>query len=242
MPRRPFIRKQKKKHHGTNFWDREYTKPDHLALSDEPGEDFLKFTRYLTRHRPDLLRPSTTALDLGCGNGRHLKYLLDTYRMSVVGYDSSSAAIAAAEQLCGATRADLRVRSIAEPLPLPDDSCDLVLDMMTSHFLPENGRKRLRDESLRVLKPGGMLLIKTFLRDEDLHTTRLLQEHPGPEPNTYIHPVIGVPEFVYSEAELREHLEPYFTIERIYRSHKHRSRGKARKRRTITVYATYEPT
>jgi hypothetical protein len=42
---------------------------------------------------------------------------------------------------------------------------------------------------------------------------------------------------VYFETELREFLEPSFTIEKVYRSHKHISRGRARKRRTITVYA-----
>ena len=237
MPRRPFIRKQKKKRHGTNFWDREYTSPEHLALSTAPSEDFLKFLRYCERHHPGAMQARTTALDLGCGNGRQLKYLIDTYQLPVIGYDISSAAITQAKALCAHGTADLAVRSIADPLPIPDHSCGLVLDMMTSHFLRTQERSRLKDEIVRVLQPGGLLLMKTFLRDEDLHTKRLLQDYPGPEPYSYIHPVIGVPEYVYSEADLREFLETDFTIHRVYRSHRHRSRGKARKRRTITVYA-----
>lgn len=238
MPRRPFIRKQKKKHHGTNFWDREYTKPDHLALSTAPSEDFLKFLRFLSRHHADLLHRDAVALDMGCGNGRQLAHLQRTFHMFVHGLDTSATAITQAKQLCpDPQRTDLQVRSIADPLPLPDDSCDLVLDMMTSHFLLQKARARLLEETLRVLKPGGFLLMKTFLRDEDRHTTRLLREYPGPEAFTYIHPVMGVPEYAYSEQELRDHLEPHFTIERIYRSHKHTYKGKARKRRTVTVYA-----
>lgn len=238
MPKRPFIRKQKRKHHGTNFWDHEYTNPEHLALSTEPGDDFLKFTRFAERHHPHVVQKGSQALDLGCGNGRHVRYLQETYGMAIVGFDTSAAAVAQAKQLCNTDQAtNLAVRSIAEPLPLPDASCSIVLDMMTSHFLSSNERRRLRSEILRVLQPGGLLLMKTFLRDDDLHTSRLLKEHPGKEPHTYIHPVIGVPEFVYSEVELREYLEPSLIIKRIYRSHKHKFKGRARKRRTITIYA-----
>jgi hypothetical protein len=79
--------------------------------------------------------------------------------------------------------------------------------------------------------------MKTHLGDGDLHTKRLLAEVPAKEPQTYIHPVMGVPEHVYFEEDLRAFLEPTFSIEKVYRSHKHVSRGRARKRRTITVYA-----
>jgi hypothetical protein len=48
---------------------------------------------------------------------------------------------------------------------------------------------------------------------------------------------MGVAEFVYSEEELIEFLSEKFIIRKIYRSHRHISKGKASKRRTITVYA-----
>ncbi|MEZ4200794.1 MAG: hypothetical protein R3B69_04440 [Candidatus Paceibacterota bacterium] len=79
--------------------------------------------------------------------------------------------------------------------------------------------------------------MKTFLRDGDLHTKRLLETVPGKEPNTYIHPVIGVPEHVYGEEELTDWLGKRFTVHKVYRSHKHISQGKANKRRTVSVYA-----
>jgi len=237
MPKRPFKRQQKKKRHGANFWDHEYTNPENLALSNEPGEDFLKFTRYLSRHHPDHLTADNVALDLGCGNGRHLQYLAHNYDMKTIGFDISRAAIKQAKLVLPPEHHQLEVRSIAEPLPIADNTCSLIFDMMTSHFLSAVDRARVKEEIVRVATPGALLLCKTFLRDGDLHTKRLLTEHPGPEENTYIHPTIGVPEYVYSEAELRAYLEPEFTILRVYRSHKHRFRGRARKRRTITIYA-----
>ena len=239
MPKRPFKRQQKKKRHGANFWDHEYSNPEHLALSSEPGEDFLKFTRFLERHHPYHLQPEHTALDLGCGNGRHLRYLAERYGQQTIGFDISHAAIKQAKAVLDNSRHQLAVRSIAESLPIEDEQCLLILDMMTSHFLLKKERERLKTEIMRVAVPGAFLLMKTFLRDDDLHTKRLLAEYPGPEENTYIHPTIGVPEYVYSEEELREFLEPEFTIHKTYRSHKHRFRGRARKRRTITVYAEY---
>ncbi len=83
--------------------------------------------------------------------------------------------------------------------------------------------------------------MKTFLSDGDLHTKRLLAENPGEEANSYIHPVIGVQEYVYSEEELYAFLSEKFIVHKSYPSHKHVSRGKARKRRTITMYAQKDP-
>jgi ubiquinone/menaquinone biosynthesis C-methylase UbiE len=109
--------------------------------------------------------------------------------------------------------------------------------MMTSHFLDKDGRKRLRDEIFRVLEPGGFFFMKTFLKDEDGHTARLLKEHPGEEPGSYIHPVMGVAEYVYSEEELLAFLSEKFIIRKVYRSHRHALKGGTGKRRTISVYA-----
>lgn len=242
MAKRPFIRKQKRKRHGTAFWDQEYTNAENLQLSTEPSEDLEKFTRWLGRQKNVAqLERDAHVLDLGCGNGRNLVFLAHDFHVHGVGYDSSSAAIAQARELSQDLPITYEVRSIAEPIPLADDSQDLVLDMMSSHFLSATDRQQLRDEIHRVLKPGGWCFLKTFLLDGDKHSERLLKDYPGGEPGTYIHPVIGVPEHVYDETELREFLEERFLIHKIYRSHKHVSKGKARKRRTISLYLQKDP-
>jgi len=109
--------------------------------------------------------------------------------------------------------------------------------MMTSHFLNREEREKLRDELFRVLTQGGYFFMKTFLKDEDLHTARLLKDYPGTEMGSYIHPIMGVPEYVYSEEELVAFLSEKFIVRKIYRSHKHVFHGQARKRRTISIYA-----
>ncbi len=243
MPFKPnFTHKKKRKQHGATFWDAEYKNPSHLKLSTNPSADLEKFTRWLIREKhTDCLSPSASVLDVGCGNGRNLIYLSRTFGTPGVGYDISRSAIAEANLASQGLPLQYTARSIAGPLKLPDTSQDLVLDMMTSHFLTSAEREQLRDEIFRVLKPGGFLFMKTFLKDADLHSKRLLEEHPGQELGTYIHPIMGVPEYVYDEAGLVDFLREQFTIHKIYRSHKHAFRGQARKRRTITIYAEKSP-
>ncbi len=239
MPKRPFIRKQKRRAHGATFWDIEYTSGGHLKLSDAPAEDFLKFLRWLERDTGrTLLNPTNSAIDFGCGNGRHLIHLAETYGMRGIGFDISGAAIKIARLASAQYELAFEARTIAGVFPsVEDESQILAIDMMSSHFLSNKERLLLREEIYRVLKPGGYFIMKTHLKDGDLHSRRLLAEAPAREEGTYIHPVMGVPEHVYGEEELLTFLGEQFTIEKVYRSHKHVSRGRARKRRTISVYA-----
>jgi SAM-dependent methyltransferase len=165
-----------------------------------------------------------------------LIFLAREFSIKGIGYDISTSAIDIA---IGASRGfdmTYAARSIAGTLDVPDNSQSLVLDMMTSHFLTKDERTVLRDEIYRVLMPGGFMFMKTFLADGDLHTRRLLIENPGSEPGAYIHPVIGVDEYVYHEDELVDFLKEKFIIHKIYKSHRHVLKGRARKRRTVSIY------
>lgn len=236
------VKNQKRKRHGTAFWDNEYTNAEHLALSEGESEDLAKFTRWLMRrHDTEHLSKGNSVVDLGCGNGRNLVYLSREFGVSGIGYDSSGSAIKEAKRLGSGLPLQFEIHSIANNIPLPDSSQSLALDMMSSHFLNKAERTQLRDEIFRVLRPGGFLFMKTFLRDEDLHTERLIQERPGEEDGSYIHPVIGVAEYAYFEEELIDFLSERFVVHKTYASHKHRSKGKARKRRTVSIYAEKDP-
>jgi len=84
----------KRKRSGQAFWDAEYKDGGHLALSMNPSEDLEKFVRWLEREEGrKVLNITSSVLDLGCGNGRNLIWLSETYGMRGVGYDISSEAV-----------------------------------------------------------------------------------------------------------------------------------------------------
>lgn len=220
-----------------DFWNREYKTSEHLTLSTAVSEDLEKFTRFLEReYKREFLNGYARVLDLGCGNGRNLIYLAEQYGMRGVGYDISDVAIAQARAASANLPIEYEARSIAEPLPQKDESVTVVLDMMTSHFLKAEERKTLKAEMLRVLRPGGWLFFKSFLADEDLNVKRLLRENPADEENAYIHPKMGVYEYVWTEEALHDFFAPEFEIHKVHKSHKHLRRGKPGKRRTLSAY------
>jgi SAM-dependent methyltransferase len=232
-----FIKKPKAKLVSSDFWNKEYKNKTHLALSTNPSEDLEKFTRYLERESGRaLLNPLSKVTDLGAGNGRNLVFLAKNFGLRGTGFDISAEAIKQAKELSQGLSLTYEVRSIADDLPIPDHSQNLVLDMMTSHFLNKDERTKLYSEIYRILKPGGWYFLKTFLSDEDRNVHRLLKESPAEERGSYIHPKIGVAEHSFYEDELVADLEPLFTIQKIYKSHKHIIKGKTGKRRTISLY------
>ncbi len=244
---RPWSRKKAKrqiresgrnKGRGGAFWNKEYKNKEHIVLSSNPSEDLVKFTRWLSRqHGGKYLNKTISILDLGCGNGRNLIYLAQQFGCHGVGFDISHEATAQATRLSNDLPLEYETRTIAGPIPLPDQSQTIVLDMMTSHFLKEAERKILIGEIARLLRPDGWLFFKTFLRDEDQHAERLLRENPAGEEGSYIHPIIGVSEHVFTEKEIYDFLGEYFIIHKTSKSHRHTRHGKAWKRRSISVYA-----
>lgn len=224
------------------FWNKEYKTSEHLALSIEASEDMRKFTRWIERgYKREFLNPRALVLDLGCGNGRNLIHLAREFGMRGLGYDISDVAIEQARTASVGLPIEYEARSIAEPLPQRDESVTFVLDMMTSHFLKKAERDALLAEIVRVLRPGGWLFFKSFLADEDIHTRRLLREHPADEEGAYIHPQLGVYEYAWTEDAMRAFFEPNFEIHKIEKSHKHIIRKHSGhiqpgKRRTMSVY------
>src|SRR4030095_12996983 len=97
------------------------------------------------------LRPQQTVLDLGCGEGPLLRYVLRR-DVRYIGVDFSAASLAAARQHFGATAAAF-VEADAGQMPLPAASCDVVLSHMALHIMTPV--EPVLFEVSRVLKPHG---------------------------------------------------------------------------------------
>jgi SAM-dependent methyltransferase len=99
-------------------------------------------------------------LDLGCGSGFATEGLVQAYPgMRWDGLDVSGPMLARAAQKPSLARVALR-HAAAEALPYADVSLDVVVSNFSWHwFAPTAGR-----EVLRVLRPGGWLLVCAPLR------------------------------------------------------------------------------
>jgi len=111
------------------------------------------------------IKAGDQVLDVGCGSGR-LTLAAQQWvgeNGEAVGIDPSPEMIEVARQ--NAKRAGSKVKfelGVAESLPFPDVSFDVVLNQLMLHHLPEDLKQRALAEMRRVLKPGGVCLIVDF--------------------------------------------------------------------------------
>ena len=109
-------------------------------------------------------RRGETALDVGCGNGRHADLLAD-HADRVVGVDASRGLLSVARDR--APDAHL-VQGDASGLPLADDAVDLAVYVATLHHLPTRElRRRSLDELARVFDADGTGLVSAWSTAHD---------------------------------------------------------------------------
>jgi SAM-dependent methyltransferase len=100
----------------------------------------------------------TSALDLGCGCGRVLRWLAEAVpRPRLHGGDISAEAIAWDREHLPFARFD--VNGPRPPLPHPEGAFDLVVAISVVTHLTESLQLEWLAELRRVLRPGGLLLI-----------------------------------------------------------------------------------
>jgi ubiquinone/menaquinone biosynthesis C-methylase UbiE len=107
-------------------------------------------------------------LDVGCGTGRFLDFVKQTWpRLPVVGVDMSEPYLAEARHhLRGRCWIKLLVAN-GEALPLRNASHDAVTSIFMFHELPPKVRRAVFREFARVLKPGGRLVVVDSLQMGD---------------------------------------------------------------------------
>lgn len=103
------------------------------------------------------LGPSATVLDVGCGNGRWSRYLID--RVGHIDAIDPSRSVLSAAGLVGGDRIRWSMAR-AENLPFNADSFDLVLCIGVLHHVQEP--MRALKESLRVMRPGASFYVYMY--------------------------------------------------------------------------------
>lgn len=107
-------------------------------------------------------------LDIGCGTGRFLEFLKQTWpRLAVLGLDMSEPYVEhARHHLARRSKIGLVVAK-AEAMPCPDRSQDAVTGIFLLHELPPDVRRGVFLECARVLKPDGRLVLVDSLQRGD---------------------------------------------------------------------------
>lgn len=127
------------------------------------------------------LAPGEKVLDVGCGTGtlaiaakRHVGESGLVY-----GIDASPEMIARSSAKARKARIDIMFeRGIAEALPFPDATFDVVLSTIMLHHLPRKARLEAIREMRRVLRPEGRILAVDFEGDAAQLKGILAHFHP----------------------------------------------------------------
>ncbi len=110
------------------------------------------------------LHPGNTLLDVGCGTGKFLRMLRNKYPLAdLYGIEPSldMLAIAGRENRKKNARLHLSAGN-AERLEFQNEMFDWVLSSLTFHHLPMLLKQKAIEESYRVLKHGGRILIVDY--------------------------------------------------------------------------------
>jgi demethylmenaquinone methyltransferase/2-methoxy-6-polyprenyl-1,4-benzoquinol methylase/phosphoethanolamine N-methyltransferase len=111
------------------------------------------------------VRPGDKVLDVGCGTGS-LTLTAKTYAGAsgaVHGIDAGPGMIDIARKKAKQSGLDVVFDvGLIEKIPFPDAAFDVVISRLAIHHLPDDLKGRGFFEILRVLKPGGHLLVADF--------------------------------------------------------------------------------
>jgi ubiquinone/menaquinone biosynthesis C-methylase UbiE len=105
-------------------------------------------------------REISCVLDVGCGAGQELLPFVQAFRARGIGVDISSEAVEVARQKFAALGCSALVKFIccpAESLPFANSTFDLVICRLA---LPYTQNSEALSEMARVLRPGGLLILK----------------------------------------------------------------------------------
>ena len=106
------------------------------------------------------LAPGTTGLDAGCGSGaRDVRRLL-RLGCDMTGIDAVKEAVRLTHKLCPDLRRRVFTADLREPLPFGNEAFDFALCVsVLQHIDPEVTYQATLPELVRVLRPGGVLLL-----------------------------------------------------------------------------------
>ncbi|ERN42566.1 methylase involved in ubiquinone/menaquinone biosynthesis [Rubidibacter lacunae KORDI 51-2] len=124
----------------------------------------------------DMLPHGTTVIDVGCGIGGSSRMLAREYGFSVTGVTISSGQVRRARELTPDGLDATFVVGDAMALDFPDASFDVVWSIEAGPHIPD--KALFAKELLRVLKPGGILVVADWNQRDDRQKPLNFWERP----------------------------------------------------------------
>lgn len=113
------------------------------------------------------VKPGDKVLDVACGTGS-LTMTAESYARpggKVYGIDASPEMIEVAKKKAVRSKSEVAFEiGLIEKLDFPDATFDVVISRLAIHHLPDDLKRKAFVEILRVLKPGGRVLITDFVQ------------------------------------------------------------------------------
>jgi 27-O-demethylrifamycin SV methyltransferase len=144
-------------------------------------------TRRLAKHAR--LNAGLDVLDVGCGDGQNSCFLAEQFGCRVTGISTGKEGVARARQLSRAReltgKVTFRVRDGMDNR-FPAGSFDRIWVLQSSHFMLD--KRRLLDECVRVLRPGGRVALGDIMLRSPLPMTEVIRHR---EEFLLLHRVFG---------------------------------------------------
>ena len=116
------------------------------------------------------LQPGDAVLDVGCGTGTLAMEVARRVGRAgrVAGVDPSPQQIARARAKAARRHVPIEFQiGVIEQLAFPDQTFDVVFSTLMMHHVPESLKRQGLAEIVRVLKPGGRLVVADFTRKQE---------------------------------------------------------------------------
>ncbi len=151
------------KHEKVHFMNFGYSDPDKILALDSADEEN-RFSIQLYNHLAGLVELNNKDIvEIGSGRGGGLAYIAkNNFPHSLIGIDLSQSAIDFSSRHHQFTNLSFQYGD-AQQIPLKNNSCDIVLNVESSHRYLE--MKRFLSEVIRILKTGGHFLFTDFRYD-----------------------------------------------------------------------------
>lgn len=117
----------------------------------------MKYDLWLDKYYDNIIKNCSSILDLGCGFGNNIKYLLNKGK-NVVACDYSDNAIKIVNS--NYPSVETKIFDMSNGLKYDDNSFDLIISELSIHYFSEKVTLNIIEELKRILKKEGKLILK----------------------------------------------------------------------------------